>query len=335
MSFTFPQACEWIRLAAGVSCTHAATVRDWIPQLTSDQIINAFLYVAAIFFIVWIVILSNREIRLSRKQIADVERSLELERNTLERSLARRTDDFIRSEQARSIELQKNAQFGELSKGLFHDLMNPLSAIALYLETMRAQKHPFPEIENIMEKTIGASRRMQEYMNAIKRTIHSGTGNVGNRHTDVGAEIILVRDLLAFKARAARVSIVLARMDEAFLPIQPIRMHQVILNLVSNAIEACEAHPQVTVTNEHEVHISLSKKDTEITLTVRDTGCGISPENLKLIFRESFTTKTHGTGIGLMTVKNIVEKELGGNVEVRSDVGVGTTFVVRVPLRTV
>jgi signal transduction histidine kinase len=302
--------------------------------MDQQTLIHIFLILIASGFIGWIFYISNREIRASRRMVKETERSILEERDTLERILAQRTEEYIRANQARLQELHANAQFGELSKGLFHDLMNPLTSISMYLENIQSQKTISPDIEQMLQKTIGASRRMKDYMDSIKRTIHSGT-DLTHMHTDIGAEIILVRDLLAFKARSARVALMLELTQDIFVSVEPIRIHQVILNLTTNAIEACAYFHQSDDAPGHQVHISLSRSDALVHLSVRDTGGGFSPENEKRIFKQAFTTKTHGTGIGLMTVKNIVERELGGTLLLKNTVGLGSEFVVNIPLRTV
>jgi len=102
------------------------------------------------------------------------------------------------------------------------------------------------------------------------------------------------------------------------------QIHQVLLNLLLNATQAIEGRGTVTVTMKHEWGFAV--------IEVQDTGRGIASEHLPNIFRPFYTTKGDGTGLGLSLARRIVEDH-HGKVEVRSVVGAGTTFSVRLPLR--
>ena len=104
----------------------------------------------------------------------------------------------------------------------------------------------------------------------------------------------------------------------------PNRLEQVLLNVVKNSIEAME--------NGGELKVGISSDDDgrQFSITVSDTGCGISPENFSQIFDPYFTTKSSGTGLGLAIVHNIIEA-MGGRIKVKSDPGKGTAFNVTIP----
>jgi two-component system NtrC family sensor kinase len=107
----------------------------------------------------------------------------------------------------------------------------------------------------------------------------------------------------------------------------PNMLNQVFLNLLVNAGQAIEGEGKITVCTRHEgdgVHISIS-----------DTGHGIRPEDRPKIFAGGFTTKAVGvgTGLGLSISRKIVEEVHGGSIGFESQVGVGTTFHIRVPIQ--
>jgi signal transduction histidine kinase len=102
------------------------------------------------------------------------------------------------------------------------------------------------------------------------------------------------------------------------------QIHQLFLNLLLNAVQSIEGAGAVRV------EISSLKGDAAI--VVIDTGRGIAPGHLPNIFRPFYTTKRSGTGLGLSLARRIVE-EHHGRVEVTSEVGKGTTFLVVLPLR--
>ncbi len=286
---------------------------------------DGIIFGAIVLLIAVIAWLSHREIRISRNRAGVSEQLLETERDSLERRIAERTAAFVRAEEQHMRELQRNAEFGKLAQGLFHDLMTPLSSISLHVQEKGAQQ----EVRGIID----ASRRLNSFMESVKRSFGQDVPEqqILQENADLGAEIAIVQDILGYKARMAGVEIDVQQKESVHLPIHPVRLHQLILNLVSNAIDACTEATYLNGETDHVVTISVIKNDQHIQLSVSDTGYGISPENQKRLFTESFTTKKGGSGIGLITIKTIVEKDLKGTIEVKSEEGKGATFVITIP----
>ena len=101
------------------------------------------------------------------------------------------------------------------------------------------------------------------------------------------------------------------------------QMHQVILNLLLNAVQAIESAGTVRV-------VLAARKDNAL-ISVTDSGRGISPEHLPFIFRPFYTTKGNGTGLGLSLARRIVEDHRG-KIEVESEIGRGTEFLITLPI---
>lgn len=95
-------------------------------------------------------------------------------------------------------------------------------------------------------------------------------------------------------------------------------------NLAANAIQAMERGGLLTVW-------SCLTHDENIAIAFKDTGCGISKENLEKIFEPFFSTKAKGTGLGLSVVASLVEGH-GGKIEIESEIGKGSTFTVNLPI---
>jgi signal transduction histidine kinase len=102
------------------------------------------------------------------------------------------------------------------------------------------------------------------------------------------------------------------------------QIHQVLLNLLLNAVQAIDTSGSVRV--------EISTLEENAAISVTDTGRGIAPEHLPNIFRPFYTTKGTGTGLGLSLARRIVE-EHHGRIEVTSEVGKGTKFVLILPFR--
>jgi signal transduction histidine kinase len=102
------------------------------------------------------------------------------------------------------------------------------------------------------------------------------------------------------------------------------QIHQVLLNLLLNAVQAIE--------DKGTVRVEVGRQDGMARISVTDSGKGIAPEHLPNIFRPFYTTKGHGTGLGLSLARRIVEDH-GGRVEVNSWLGKGSEFRLLLPLR--
>lgn len=102
------------------------------------------------------------------------------------------------------------------------------------------------------------------------------------------------------------------------------QIHQVLLNLLLNSLQAIDGPGRIT--------IAIEARNFQAAIHVRDSGRGIAPEHLPNIFRPFYTTKGNGTGLGLSLARRIVEEHQGA-VEVTSTVGKGTQFTVLLPIR--
>jgi two-component system sensor histidine kinase AtoS len=109
------------------------------------------------------------------------------------------------------------------------------------------------------------------------------------------------------------------------------QLHQVLLNLVLNGIQAIERQGKITIAAKINNSGPPNRAD-EVEISVSDTGQGISPENLERIFRPFYTTKRGGTGLGLSLCRRIISQH-GGALTVESDLGKGSRFIIRLPLR--
>jgi len=112
----------------------------------------------------------------------------------------------------------------------------------------------------------------------------------------------------------------------------PQNLTQVFLNLILNAVDAMPSGGTLTVTTRTEQCGEFASSDEDLLVEIGDTGCGIDPQIARRIFEPFFTTKSEkkGTGLGLSVSRNLVV-EHGGDINVKSEQGVGTTFMVRLP----
>lgn len=231
-------------------------------------------------------------------------------------------------------QLYRLAELGRLSSGIFHDLINPLTAVSLNLEQIKkesgARSAPEEDISRArayLDQALLAAHRMEGLMTGVKKQIQKEGGVIA---FNPGIEIREIIQILAYKARRANVRIEFTETKNLVFTGDALKFGQIIINLLTNAIDASENRRQ-----EQLVAISLKKKNDKIIITTKDKGIGIIPENINKIFEPYFSTKkknNQGLGIGLALTKDIIEKTFGGTIKVASQLGIGTSFIVLLPL---
>jgi signal transduction histidine kinase len=228
----------------------------------------------------------------------------------------------------RLVELQENvkrqerqAMFGRVVAGLFHDLNHPIQNIGnnarlLLREDLDAEGRSMSQ--RIIERELGTLKRfMDDVLNIAKpRPIERFPLDVNTSVNEI---------VESMRAEGERTHITVSgRYAEGPLTIDGDRfaLGRVYRNLITNAIQATAAGGEVSVTT--------SRSGSFIEVKVTDTGTGIPADRLSAIFDDFVTTKRRGLGLGLATSKRIVE-QLDGTISVESEVGRGTSFTVRFP----
>jgi len=216
------------------------------------------------------------------------------------------------------------ATLGQLAAGLAHEIKNPLAGIQGALEVLRddagesENAHLFSEMLAELGRVNGILQRLLESGRAQPLRLV---------RCDMGRLLEDVVELLQPGLRRQRVELV--REVAAVLPeveIDPAKIRQVLVNLIQNAAEAMqESGGRVRLL------ASTDPGQSAVVLTVEDDGPGIPRENLERLFEPFFTTKFSGTGLGLPISKSLVEQH-GGEIDVTSEPGQGTSFVIVLPL---
>jgi signal transduction histidine kinase len=215
------------------------------------------------------------------------------------------------------------ATLGELATGLAHEIRNPLAGIAGVIEIvgrdLPASSPARPVIKDVRQEIARINRIVTDLLQTARP--HPPRVSKTDLNTTVEHAVMLGRQQAITKS----VEIVLKK-DLTLPEVEhdSDQIHQVLLNLLLNALQAIDGQGTVTV--------SLRRDQNFAVIDVADTGRGIALEQLPNIFRPFFTTKGEGTGLGLSLARRIVEDH-HGTITVDSAVGKGSTFSVKLPLR--
>lgn len=289
----------------------------------------------AIIFIVTAILawLSNREAERSLNRAHSSETALRAQRDSLEVLVEERTKQLQETQLEKISQLYSFAEFGRLSSGLFHDLMNPLSAVSVNVEKAKTEglvEGDLSQVQHYLEKAFVAAQRMERFIGAVRKQIGRQREQ---KEFSLVEETSQVIDILSYKAYVADVCLVLTAPVDVLLVGDPIRYGQALLNLITNAIDAYEFIPQDY--KDRTVMVSIAETSEYVICTVLDHGAGIEEKNRENIFKPFFTTKllqeTKGSGIGLSIVKTIIEKDFNGIVTVESNPVSGTVFTLTLP----
>jgi two-component system, cell cycle sensor histidine kinase and response regulator CckA len=233
---------------------------------------------------------------------------------------------------------QRLESIGTLASGVAHDLNNILAPIMMGAAVLHRTEMP-PEDVAILSTIETCAQRGA---NVVRQVLTFARGIEGERVTINPSH--LVEEIMDIAKKTFPKSIQIARhYPEDLWPIEgdPTQLHQVLLNLFVNARDAMPAGGKLNISSENfpvdEHYASMmpgAKTGPHVIFEVKDTGMGITPQNIEKIFDPFFTTKEfeHGTGLGLSTVIGIV-KSHSGFVSVSSEIGRGTTFKVYLPAK--
>ncbi len=220
---------------------------------------------------------------------------------------------------------ERQAAYGQMARRVAHEIKNPLTPIALTVAGLkRAHELGHPGFSEALDDTV---RTVTEEVARLK-TLLREFGELGQFPAprlalfDVGE---LLRDLAALHAHDVQSGRLAFHRISGVLRVNADRdqIRRALLNLLQNGLDA--AGPA------GHVRVSAHAEGEQLRLGVSDDGPGLTPEQEEQLFVPGFTTKAHGSGLGLTLVERIVTDH-GGTLDVESAVGHGTTFIIRLPL---
>ncbi len=228
------------------------------------------------------------------------------------------------------IRLGKLAVLGELSAGLAHEINNPLAIISGYAQMLRAE----PTMDETRKQRY--SKEIVEQAERAARIIRkvrgfARPGETRMESVDINGTLIRTLSLLKDQVHLKNIRI----NEDLDLSLPGIKadkdqLEQIFLNIILNAVEAMSNGGELMLkTKLRGQGTKVSTKRVE--LTISDTGCGVSKENLGKIFDPFFSTKHNSTGLGLSITQRLVNRH-HGTLAVESEVGKGTSLTITFPL---
>jgi two-component system, NtrC family, sensor kinase len=231
-------------------------------------------------------------------------------------------EEIQRLHQTQMSRAEHFATLGELAAGLAHEIRNPLAGIAGVLDIVSRDLPADSVARDVIQDAKQEAVQINRILTELLDTARPKPPQL--RVTDLAGTAEHAVLFARQQAVTKHISIEL-EVKDVLPPVEhdPNQINQVLLNLLLNAIQSMDKRGTIRVT--------LERDEDEAVISVADEGKGITPENLSHIFRPFFTTKGHGTGLGLSLARRMVESH-GGSITVSSEVGSGTLFAVRLPI---
>ena len=257
--------------------------------------------------------------------------------------LSDRTSDWkmnqALSEAVRAAETANRAKSTFLSN-MSHDIRTPMNAIIGFTTLAVSNIDDKNKVRDYLGKILSSSNHLLSLINDILDMSRIESGKIHLEETEVSLSDVLhdLKTIVSGQIHAKQLELYMDAMDVTNEDVycDKTRLNQVLLNLLSNAVKFTPAGGTVSVRLKQYPGTKSGCERYEI--RVKDNGIGMSPEFVQKIFspfereRTSTVSRTQGTGLGMAITKNIVDM-MGGTIEVQTEQGKGTEFIVRLPFR--
>lgn len=228
---------------------------------------------------------------------------------------------------ALNVESERTEAVMKLAAGVAHEIGNPLNSVHIYMQLMERELRNPEEVnrqklQDHLRVCLDEIRRLDQIVNQFLKAVRPTRPVLDPRSVnEIVLEVLEVlgpeignRDVLVEKDLARNLPMILADRNQ---------LKQVFFNVIRNSLQA--------MSKGGILHLRSELNSERVMVSIRDTGGGIPPEVLQRIFDPYFTTKSEGSGLGLMIVQRIV-REHGGLIEVSSEHGRSTTFRISLPV---
>jgi two-component system C4-dicarboxylate transport sensor histidine kinase DctB len=268
---------------------------------------------------------ANQSLREARDRLEQrvEERTVDLRQEMAER---RRMEQALRQTRDELTQAAKLAMLGQMSAGISHEINQPLAAIRSYTDNAKQylQQDRCDDVAWNLDQIAELIESMTQISSQLKLFARKTDGQrspVSLRNVIESSKRILLPQL----SRTGTELRIAPLGQDVEVMADPVRLEQVLVNLIANAINAMEQQA------ERWVDINMETGSGRLRLTIRDNGPGISEEHLKRIFDPFFSTKASGLGLGLSISQHIVES-MGGTLMARNSEQGGALFTLELPL---
>jgi hypothetical protein len=268
----------------------------------------------------------------------------------------------LKNTQSQLVSAEKMASLGQLTAGIAHEINNPINFVTSSVKPLRQNiseiliilkkyeelnensplkeklleiealkdelemNYLLEEINDIIESIDEGAQRTAEIVQGLRNFSH--VDDIGIKENDINQGINSTLKLL--KSELSEVKVVKKFAELPRVECFGGKVNQVFLNIINNAVQAIKKSEKA---NEGQIEITTSLENEQVIVTISDNGPGIPEDILEKIFDPFFTTKNvgEGTGLGLSVAYGIIDQHKG-NIKVESKIGVGTKFIVILPL---
>ncbi|MGZ3690473.1 MAG: HAMP domain-containing sensor histidine kinase [Pseudobdellovibrio sp.] len=258
--------------------------------------------------------------------------------NHMIKNLKKRESELKEANQ-KLIQSESLAAVGRMSSGIAHEVKNPLASVLGYaqlidinIKNAENSGAPQPQLEKIknynkliMDDTRRASKIITDLLTfARQKKVESEIVKVNDFISQISPKLLSYAEAHSVKLQIETSDLP----DDSFFKIDADQIYQVLFNFVQNSVHA------LSEKQDKRINVAVRRTSNQIELTVSDNGPGMPPENISKIFEPFFTTKKigEGTGLGLAICYGIVSQH-EGQIEVRSEPDVQTSFIVKLPLQ--
>ncbi|MDD5067691.1 MAG: ATP-binding protein [bacterium] len=246
----------------------------------------------------------------------------------------------IKQLESRLLQTSKMTAIGQLAGGVAHELNNPIGVILGFAQSVTNRIKPEDPLYMPLKSIERESLRCKNLIGNL--LTFSRVSRTSEEETDINTLLDETMSLIEAQSRVSNIRLIREYAEQLpKIKVNRNQIQQVIVNLINNAMDAISGAGNVTITTNRYPAGKQAGKGTDgktaengyLEIKVRDTGAGIRKENLDKIFEPFFTTKEvgKGTGLGLSLCYEIIKKH-NGNIQVESEPGKGSTFIILLPI---